>query len=107
MVHVTADGSLSLNDLGLFIEPVEISDADGKLLGLFVPANLERARQLYAKPSRIDAAEVARRKQANRKGFNTEEVFHHLLTITSDPLKRAYLEKKIELIAERNRCAIP
>jgi len=107
MVQVTADGSLSLKDLGLFVEPVEISDGHGKLLGLFVPANLERGRQLYATPSKIDPVEVARRKQGNHGGFTTEQVFRHLLSITTDPQKRAYLEEKIEAIAERNQCAVP
>lgn len=104
MAHVTAHSGLSLRDLGHFVEPVEINDVDGKLLGLFVPANLERTKQLYARPSKIDPAEVARRKQLNRPGYTTEQVFRHLLSITTDPKGRAYLEKKIEEIVERNRC---
>ena len=32
----------------MFLEPAEFSDIGGRLLGHFVPANLERGKELYA-----------------------------------------------------------
>lgn len=108
MVQLTADDTWALSDLGIFLEPVEISDSNGKLLGVFVPANLERGKQLYANgATKIDPAEIERRKRANNRAFTTEEVFRHLLSITTDPQMRDYLHKKINAVAERNRCVVP
>ena len=62
MIHLTADDTTLLKDLALFVEPVEISDADGKLVGLFVPASLERGKELYASL----AARTARMRRTTR-----------------------------------------
>jgi hypothetical protein len=108
MVQLKADDTWALKDLGMFLEPVEISDANGNLLGIFVPANLERGKQLYAKrATKIDPAEIERRKQSSERGATTEEVFRHLQAITTDPKMREYLQTKIDAIAERNRCVAP
>ena len=64
MVYITLhpDEVWTLDDLGRLVEPAEISDANGRLLGIFVPANLERGKRLYAESaSKIDAAEIQRR----------------------------------------------
>ena len=62
MIKLTADCDLQIKDLARFLDPVEISDADGKLIGLFVPANLERGRQIYANLTKnLDRAEMDRR----------------------------------------------
>jgi len=69
MITLTADDSRLLKDMRMFIEPVEVYDTAGKLLGLFVPANLERGKQLYAQAAaRIDWAEIERRKQSKEPG---------------------------------------
>jgi hypothetical protein len=47
MVVIKIDGEWRVEDLGAFVEPVEIYDANEKFLGLFVPANLERGKELY------------------------------------------------------------
>jgi hypothetical protein len=66
MRALTADDTTLLKDVGLFIEPVEVYDASGKLLGLFVPANLERAKEMQAwVAAHIDWAEIERQRQSN------------------------------------------
>jgi hypothetical protein len=108
MVYLTADDSWQVKDLGRFVEPVEISDANGKLLGLFVPAKLERGKQIYAKVmAETDWAEIDRRAQSTEKGHTTREVFEHLKSLTQDPQMQAYLQKKIDGLMERDRCATP
>jgi hypothetical protein len=79
MIHLTADDEMLLKDLGLFVEPVEITDAGGKLLGLFVPANLERGKQIYAQAAaRTDLAEIERRERTETTGRSTQEVLERL-----------------------------
>jgi hypothetical protein len=53
-------------------------------------------------PDGIDWAEIERRRQAKRKGFTTKEVFEHLLSLTQDEASRSYLQKKIEILGERD-----
>jgi hypothetical protein len=65
MGSLIADDSFLLKDLRMFIDPMEICDTSGKILGLFVPANLERAREHYARhAATIDRAELERRAQS-------------------------------------------
>jgi hypothetical protein len=79
MVHVVADESWLLKDLALFAEPVEVRDEDGKLLGLFVPANLERGQQIYAEVAAgADRAEIERLRQSKEPGRTTAEVLQRL-----------------------------
>ena len=108
MIHVTADGSVALKDLGQFLEPVEISDTNGKLIGLFVPANLERARQ-FTNGTESDEvmAEIERRAQANEDCFTTKQVFEHLLALTEDESERTHLRSLIAEQDARNRCLSP
>jgi hypothetical protein len=79
MIHLTADDKLLLKDLSLFYEPVEISDANGKLVGVFVPANLERGKEIYARAAeRADRAEIERRARTEKSGRTTQEVLGRL-----------------------------
>jgi hypothetical protein len=72
MFHVTADESFLLKDLSLFHDPVEIHDGQGKILGIFVPGNLERCQEIKARAeSNIDRAEMLRRIQCGEKGTVT------------------------------------
>jgi hypothetical protein len=90
------------------VEPVEIRDEGGKLLGVFVPANIEQTRQAYAKlASRIDRAEIERRKKLAHKGYTTKEVFEHLKALTEDEAMRLHLQKLIDQLVEREACATP
>src|SRR5262245_20358347 len=105
MVHIIADPSWSLVDLADFVEIVEISDPNGKLLGVFVPANLERGKEMYALlAAQTDWAEIERRKQSKEKGRTTREVFEHLLTLATDEQDRVHLKKLIDQVAERDQC---
>jgi hypothetical protein len=65
MIAVHADDKKLLKDLGTFVEPVEVYGAQGNLLGLFVPGNLERTKEMYAKlEAMIDWDEIQRREQS-------------------------------------------
>ena len=79
MLTLTADDELLAKDLSRFVEPVELCDTEGKLIGLFVPGNLERGKQIYAELARRrDQAEIERRKADARPGRTTQEVFREL-----------------------------
>ena len=104
MITLTADDDVLLKVLRLFVEPVEVWDAKGKFLGLFVPANLERGKQLYARvPTESERAEIERRKATPGRCYTTREVFEYLLTLTDDPQERADLEKHIAVLAKREK----
>ena len=108
MIQLVADDTWLVKDLGHFLEPVEVVDSGGKLLGLFVPANLERGKQIQAElGAKIDWAEVRRRAQSKEPGSSLKEVFRHLQTITQDEKVRAYLQGKIDRLEEREGCATP
>jgi hypothetical protein len=49
MIAVHADDKKLLKELGTYTEPVEVYSAQGKCLGLFVPGNLERTKEMSAK----------------------------------------------------------
>jgi hypothetical protein len=69
MIPLIADDTTLLKDVGMFVEPVEVYDTNSKLLGLFVPANLERAKEMAAQAAaRIDWAEIERRRQNSDQG---------------------------------------
>jgi hypothetical protein len=54
-----------------------------------------------------DWAEIERRRQAKSKGLTTKQVFEHLLSLTSDEPMRNYLQKKIEILTERDAGTLP
>jgi hypothetical protein len=109
MVRITAEDDLWMKDLARLVEPVEISDLNGTLLGVFVPADRERKKRLSTEAAaRIDHAELERRKASERgKGRTTREVFEYLLTLASDPADQEHLRKVIAEVAERDRCSTP
>ncbi len=89
MVFLVADESTLLKELGLFIEPVEVYDPNGKLLGLFVPGNLERCKEQYARAAaKIDRAELARRMQSKEPGYTFEEVKGRLRALEAEVARR-------------------
>ncbi len=62
MIRLTADDAWLVKDLAGFYDTLEIWDANGKLIGVFVPGNLERAKRVYAEAiARTDFAELDRR----------------------------------------------
>src|SRR5438876_172468 len=89
MISLTADDSALLQDIRLFVEPVEIYDTKGKLLGLFVPANLERGKQLYARAlSQVDWVEMERRKQSKEQRIPNEEGLARLKLLEAEVDRR-------------------
>jgi hypothetical protein len=89
MVSLTADDTALLKDVGLFIEPVEIYDASGKFLGLFVPANLERGKETYARAAaRLDRAEIERRKQSKGMGLPLRDGLDRLKKLEAEMERR-------------------
>lgn len=62
MMPLIADDFWMMKDLADFNDTVEIWDTNGRLIGVFVPANLERCKQRYAEAmARTDPEELARR----------------------------------------------
>jgi hypothetical protein len=85
MITLTADDTTLLKDVGLFLEPVEVYDDSGKLLGLFVPANLERGKELSAKAAaRVDWAEIERRDKANEPGVPLADALARLKQLEAE-----------------------
>jgi hypothetical protein len=88
MGSLIADDSFLLKDLRMFIDPMEIYDTEGKLLGLFVPANLERAKEHYARhAATIDRAEMERRLSGDR-WFPNHEVLARLKALEAETERR-------------------
>ncbi len=82
MVVLTAADWIKLQDLGRFVEPVEIYDETGTFLGLFVPANLEQGKKLYAEViAQTDWAELENRNQSKQPGKTTAEVLEYLRSL--------------------------
>jgi hypothetical protein len=62
-------------------------DTSGKIVGHFSPAG-------------IDWVEIQRRKDPNRRGYTTRQVFEHLMTLTQDEKELAHLQQLIDQLAE-------
>src|SRR5581483_666410 len=107
MIQVTTGSKWTLSDLASFYEPVEIRDGQGKLLGLFVPANLERCDQLYARTaSPHDRAEIDRRlRDEAGKGVTYKEVLLKFLSRTTNPEERRELQNLLDAWEAEERCA--
>jgi hypothetical protein len=89
MLPVYADDSGRVKNLGLFFEPVEIWDASGKLLGVFVPANMERCKQQQAEfVASIDWAEIHRRQQDPGPREPLERTLLHLKQVDQESERR-------------------
>jgi hypothetical protein len=89
MVQITTDDSLLARDLWIFLDTVEIRDEGGKLLGVFVPANLQRAEQIRAEAAAsIDHEEIARQQKANEPTYPYSEVRERLRILEAEVLRR-------------------
>jgi hypothetical protein len=89
MISLTPDDTWLLKDVKLFVEPVEVYDEAGKLLGLFIPANLERGKELFARAiARIDRAEIERRKQVGGKGATNDELWGRIRRLEAEIERR-------------------
>ena len=89
MVTLTADDTTLLKDVGIFVEPVEVYDPRGRLLGLFVPANLERGKQLLAQlPQLFDREELKRRLSSGEKGITHDEMWGRIRRLEAERQRR-------------------
>ncbi len=89
MVAVTANETMLLKDVELFLEPVEIYDGNGKLLGLYVPANLERGKEMSKQPSAlVDWAELEREARSGEEGEPFERVLDRLNRLAAEVERR-------------------
>lgn len=100
MIQLTADDK-PMFVLGGLVEPAEIYDSDGKLLGVFVPDALAEKRALYAKSEALfDPVEIERRKATEQGGVTTKELFEHLLSLTQDEDTREDLQQRIRKLED-------
>ena len=89
MIALTADDSTLLKDVRLFLEPIEVYDSSGRLLGLFVPANLERAKERQKKAlAMIDRAEIERRKQSEEPRGTLQDALRRLDQLEAEMERR-------------------
>ncbi|HKI37455.1 MAG TPA: hypothetical protein VKA46_36710 [Gemmataceae bacterium] len=88
--------------LGSLTEPVNIVDAEDRVLGRFTP-DPERIQRLYADVSHLpDAAEIERRKHSPERAVTTIELFEHLLSLAQTDEDRENLTGHIRDITERH-----
>jgi hypothetical protein len=79
MIAIQMNGEWRLEDLGAFVEPVEIYDAKGKFVGLFVPANMERGKEMYARAAALrDPVELDRRRREEKGGRPLREAIEEM-----------------------------
>jgi hypothetical protein len=80
MTSIIADSHVQAA-LGGFVEPVEIHDSSGKLLGTFMPAAADLGWAYEEARAHFDPAELKRRNEDNPPGITTAEMlakFHSL-----------------------------
>jgi hypothetical protein len=89
MFAIPADKTL-LKALASFLEPVEVHDTTGKLLGLFVPANLEKCKQLQAEflSQIVDWDEIECHKQLNEPTHAFKETLAWLKKLEEEVRRR-------------------
>jgi hypothetical protein len=91
LVTIEANDTRLLKDLRLFVEPVEVYDPHGKILGVFVPANLERGKAMYAKLQTMvdrDREEIAKRGSDPRQCIPSEVVRTGLRALNEESERR-------------------
>ncbi len=105
MITVNTGQSVSLKDLGAYTEPVQICDAGGKVLGVFVPSEAP-ARRKVRTPEEEAAywQEVERRAADQGEGVPLREIYKRLLALTDDENVKSDLRQKIDTLTERDRC---
>jgi hypothetical protein len=89
MVPLSADDSRLLKDVSLFVEPIEVYDSNGKLLGIFVPANMERCKEISAKAAaQMDRAEIKRRLATERPAGLFSDLVKRLQVLNEESKRR-------------------
>ena len=85
---------------------VELRDVRGNVVGFFIPAS-SNLRYPTTPVSEADLAEIDRRRatEGQGPGKTTREIFERLKTLTDDPAEQADLQRHIDELTERDRCA--
>lgn len=83
MIKVTADSAMR-DALGNFKQPVEIRDADGKLIGYFAPASRPDSQVYSQAAANFDPEEMKRRKHSGEAGCTTGELLERLRSSESE-----------------------
>ncbi len=84
--------------LGILTGPVDLVDAEGQVLGRFIP-DPACAKRFWGRADDLPPVEeIARQLNTDGPSCTTRQLFEHLLTLTGDPTERAQLE---ELIKQR------
>jgi hypothetical protein len=82
-------------------EPTVIVDADGTVLGQYIP-DPDRVQRLYGQTDHVPSAEeLDRLRQTSGPGYSLREVFEHLLPLARSPEDRADLQRRIDDLAKR------
>jgi hypothetical protein len=77
---VTAHGPVQ-EWLSRIVEPAEVRDSSGNLLGYFTPRTQSEA-QLYARAAELfDPVEMRHRKETEKEGYTIEQVMEHLKSL--------------------------
>ncbi len=105
MIRLTADEAM-LATLRQATGPAEICDRQGQLVGVYAPMPAGPPPPI-GPATEADLPEIKRRIATERGGKTLREVFEHLKSITPEPVAQAYLQKKIDQLAERDRCDSP
>ena len=108
MVSLKLGDGWLLQDLANFVEPVQVTDSDGRVLGLFMPANPEQGKELNEKlDSETDWAEIERRAQCTEVGRTTEEVLANLKSLPSSAIADSVPPGTPDTPLEKDKCVIP
>jgi hypothetical protein len=84
MNFLTADESMLARLRGI-VEPVEIRDPDGNVLGQYTPIVSSEKQALYAKALKLFDLEEAKRVAAMKgQGYTLAEVKQHLQSLAQD-----------------------
>jgi hypothetical protein len=95
MIRLTADQT-PLHTLETLNDAAEVYTGEGKLLGVYVPANLGALRHENGDVKlTITEEELQRRLHSKEKGHTSREVFEHLLTLAKDEPTRVQLRQII------------
>jgi hypothetical protein len=88
MLSFEADDTFLLKDVSLFVDPVEVYDGTGKLLGIFVPANLERCKQIKARDAQPGDREELQQRLASQERVSHEDMWRRIREVDAENKRR-------------------
>jgi hypothetical protein len=78
----------------------EVRDPHGNVIGYFAPISSPEVVRELRSFAMIDRDEIARRKANPGPGYSLEQVFEHLMTLTTNPDDQADLRARIAQLEE-------